>query len=78
MRKILERIGKVIRHRHARRYQTMQVNLLFLRGRNDFADHIRENATNFALSHITYDDLTISRPVDRLTRSVLKRLASWV
>ena len=78
VRQFLERIVELARHGLARRYQNVEDNLPYLRGRIVFANHIRENLVNRARFHVNYDDLTVNRPANRLIHSTLLRLSSWV
>ena len=78
VRQFLERIVEMARHGLARRYQNVEDNLPYLRGRIVFANQIRENLVNLARFQVTYDDLTVNRPANRLIHSTLLRLSSWV
>ena len=78
VRQFLERIVELARHGLARRYQNVEDNLPYLRGRIVFANQIRENLVNLARFHVTYDDLTVNRPANRLIHSTLLRLSSRV
>ena len=60
----------------ARNYQPMEDNLPCLRGRIQFAEHIRRNAANAARFHCGFDEFTADRPVNRLIHTTLHGLAA--
>ena len=58
----------------ARHYQGVEDNLPCLRGRIQFAEHIRLNAANGALFYVAFDEFTADRPVNRLIHTTIHRL----
>ena len=60
----------------ARQYQPMEDNLPCLRGRIQFAEHIRRNVANAARFYCGFDEFTADRPVNRLIHTTLHRLAA--
>ena len=58
----------------ARHYQSVEDNLPCLRGRIQFAEHIRRNATNGARFYVGFDEFTADRPVNRLIHTTIHRL----
>ena len=58
----------------ARRYQGVEDNLPRLRGRIQFAQHIRQNAANGARFYVGFDEFTADRPVNRLIHETIHRL----
>ena len=58
----------------ARDYQGVEDNLPCLRGRIQFAQHIRLNAANGARFYVGFDELTADRPVNRLIHTTIHRL----
>ena len=58
----------------ARHYQGVEDNLPCLRGRIQFAQHIRLNAANGARFYVGFDEFTADRPVNRLIHTTLHRL----
>ena len=58
----------------ARHYQSVEDNLPYLRGRIQFAEHIRLNAANGARFYVAFDELTVDRPVNRLIHTTIHRL----
>ena len=58
----------------ARHYQSVEDNLPCLRGRIQFAEHIRRNATNGARFYVGFDEFTADRPVNRLIHTTILRL----
>ena len=58
----------------ARHYQSVEDNLPCLRGRIQFAEHIRLNAANGARFYVTFDEFTADRPVNRLIHTTIHRL----
>ena len=58
----------------ARHYQSVEDNLPCLRGRIQFADHIRLNAANGARFYVSFDEFTADRPVNRLIHTTIHRL----
>ena len=58
----------------ARHYQSVEDNLPCLRGRIQFAEHIRHNATNGARFYVGFDEFTADRPVNRLIHTTIQRL----
>ena len=60
----------------ARHYQPVEDNLPCLRGRVQFAEHIRRNAANGARFYCEFDEFTADRPVNRLIHTTIQRLLS--
>ena len=60
----------------ARQYRGVEDNLPWLRGRIQFPEHIRRNAANRARFHVTFDEFTADRPVNRLIHSAIHKLRS--
>ena len=58
----------------AKRYVQVEENLPCLRGRILFREHVRANFVNWARFHVTYDELSVNRPANRLIHSALARL----
>ena len=58
----------------ARHYQGVEDNLPCLRGRIQFAQHIRQNAANGARFYVGFDEFTADRPVNRLIHETIHRL----
>ena len=58
----------------ARHYQSVEDNLPCLRGRIQFAEHIRLNAANGARFYVAFDEFTADRPVNRLIHTTIHRL----
>ena len=58
----------------ARDYQGVEDNLPCLRGRIQFAQHIRLNAANGARFYVGFDEFTADRPVNRLIHTTIHRL----
>ena len=58
----------------ARHYQNVEDNLPRLRGRIQFAEHVRLNAANGARFYVAFDEFTADRPVNRLIHTTIHRL----
>ena len=58
----------------ARHYQSVEDSLPCLRGRIQFAEHIRLNAANGARFYVAFDEFTADRPVNRLIHTTIHRL----
>ena len=58
----------------ARHYQSVEDNLPCLRGRIQFAEHVRLNAANGARFYVSFDEFTADRPVNRLIHTTIHRL----
>lgn len=58
----------------ARHYQETEDNLPCLRGRIQFAQHIRLNVANGARFYVAFDEFTADRPVNRLIHTTIHRL----
>ena len=58
----------------ARHYQNVEDNLPVLRGRIQFAQHMRVNAANSARFYVGFDEFTADRPVNRLIHLAIHRL----
>ena len=58
----------------AHHYQGVEDNLPRLRGRIQFAQHIRQNAANDARFYVGFDEFTADRPVNRLIHETIHRL----
>ncbi len=62
----------------ARHYQLVEDNLLCLRGRILFPQHIRENSVNRTRFYVGYDEFTADRPANRLIHSTIHKLIGSV
>ncbi len=60
----------------ARHYSSVEDNLLRLRGRIRFREHIRRNVANRARFYVAFDEFTADRPVNRLIHSAIHKLRS--
>jgi len=78
VRQFLDRVTEIARRGFARKYQSVQDNLPYLRGRIAFTEHIRENMVNNAKFQVAFDELTSNRAVNRLIHTTLTRLSWWV
>ena len=58
----------------ARHYQSVEDNLPCLRGRIQFAEHVRLNTANGARFYVAFDEFTADRPVNRLIHTTIHRL----
>ena len=74
VRLFLEDLQRLTQRGLARRYQAVEDNLPCLRGRIQFAEHIRRNASNGARFYVRYDEFTADRPVNRLIRETIHHL----
>lgn len=74
----LKALSVLVRGGLARRYQSIEENLPYLRGRILFREHMRENPVNHARFYVSHDELSVNRPANRLIRSALLRLAMLV
>ena len=74
IRLFLEDLLRLTKRGLARHYQPMEDNLPCLRGRVQFAEHIRRNAANGARFYCEFDEFTADRPVNRLIRTTIQRL----
>ena len=72
--RFLDDLAALTRGGLARRYVPVEENLPCLRGRILFREHIRENLVNQARFHVTYDELSVNRPANRLIHSTLAKL----
>ena len=74
VRLFLEDLLRLTQRGLARDYQDVEDNLPCLRGRIQFAQHIRLNAANGARFYVGFDEFTADRPVNRLIRTTIHRL----
>lgn len=74
----LTNVQELVRRGLARRYVQMEENLTYLRGRLQFADHIRENLIDQSRFFVSHDEFSENRPANRLIRKVLELLTSQV
>ena len=70
----LQNLSQLTRHGLARRYQPVEDNLPYLRGRLLFREQIRQNLTNRARFYVSHDEFNPNRPANRLIRTSLGRL----
>ena len=70
----LEDLLRLMKRGLARHYQPEEDNLPCLRGRIQFAEHIRRNAANGARFYCEFDEFTADRPVNRLIHTTIQRL----
>ena len=70
----LQNLSQLTRQGLARRYQPVEDNLPFLRGRLLFREQIRQNLTNRARFYVSHDEFNPNRPANRLIRTSLGRL----
>ncbi len=71
-------VQELVRRGLARRYVQIEENLTYLRGRLQFADHIRENLIDQSRFFVSHDEFSENRPANRLIRKVLDLLTSQV
>ena len=74
VRLFLEDLLRLTKRGLARHYQPTEDNQPCLRGRVQFAEHIRRNAANGARFYCEFDEFTADRPVNRLIRTTIQRL----
>ena len=74
IRLFLEDLLRLTKRGLARHYQPVEDNLPCLRGRVQFAEHIRRNAANGARFYCEFDEFTADRPVNRLIHTTIQRL----
>ena len=74
IRLFLEDLLRLTKRGLARHYQPVEDNLPCLRGRVQFAEHIRQNAANGARFYCEFDEFTADRPVNRLIHTTIQRL----
>ena len=74
IRLFLEDLLRLTKRGLARHYQPVEDNLPCLRGRIQFAEHIRRNAANGARFYCEFDEFTANRPVNRLIHTTIQRL----
>ena len=74
IRLFLVNLNLLIRGGLGRQYRAVQENLLFLRGRIVFQDHLRENLVDRSRFYVEHDELNPNRPANRLIRATLDRL----
>ena len=74
VRLFLEDLLRLTKRGLARHYQPVEDNLPCLRGRVQFAKHIRHNVANDARFYCEFDEFTADRPVNRLIRTTIQRL----
>lgn len=78
IRQFLENLHVLVRGGLARRYVSMEENLPYLRGRLQFREHIRNNATNQARFFVAHDEFSVNRPANRLIHKALTMLRPQV
>ena len=66
IRQFLGNLQLLVRGGLARRYVAVEENLPYLRGRLQFREHLRNNATNQARFFVAHDELSVNRPANRL------------
>ena len=74
IRLFLEDLLRLTKRGLARHYQPVEDNLPCLRGRVQFAEHIRRNMANGARFYSEFDEFTADRPVNRLIHTTIQRL----
>ena len=74
VRLFLEDLLRLTKRGLARHYQPVEDNLPCLRGRVQFAEHIRRNVANGARFYCEFDEFTADRPVNRLIHTTIRRL----
>lgn len=74
VRLFLEDLLRLTKRGLGRHYQVMEDNLPCLRGRIQFAGHIRHNVANGARFYCEFDEFTADRPENRLIHTTLRRL----
>ena len=74
IRLFLEDLLRLTKRGLARHYQPVEDNLPCLRGRVQFAEHIRRNTANGARFYCEFDEFTANRPVNRLIHTTIQRL----
>ena len=74
IRLFLEDLLRLTKRGLARHYQPVEDNLPCLRGRVQFAEHIRRNAADGARFYCEFDEFTADRPVNRLIHTTIQRL----
>ena len=75
VRQFLHGVAQLARNGLARRYENVEENLRYLRGRIVFGSHLRENASNRTRFFASHDQLNVNRPANRLIHTALNRLA---
>jgi len=75
VRQFLNLLTTLIRGGLARRYVNVEENLPYLRGRLQFDEHLRYNASNRARFYTSHDELSVNRPANRLIHAALRLLA---
>ena len=78
VRQFLVNLNALVHNGLARRYVSVEENLLCLRGRLLFSEQIRENLINQARFYVAHDELSVNRPANRLIHSALIKLAPGV
>lgn len=71
-------VQELVRRGLARRYVQVEENLTYLRGRLQFADHIKENLIDRSRFFVSHDEFSENRPANRLIRKVLELLTYQV
>jgi 5-methylcytosine-specific restriction enzyme subunit McrC len=71
-RQFLEHTLEVVRKGIARAYVPAENNLVFLRGKLDWPQHIRHNSAQNDHFYCQYDEFEIDRPVNRLIKAALQ------
>ena len=74
VRLFLEDLLRLTKRGLGRHYELMEDNLPCLRGRIQFAGHIRHNVANGARFYCEFDEFTADRPENRLIHTTLRRL----
>ena len=77
VRQFLCAVADLVRHGLAKRYVNVENNLPYLRGRMDFKRQLRDVA-NEGRFYVAHDELTVNRPANRLIKSALNKLVTWV
>lgn len=78
VRQFLANLNALAHNGLARRYVSVEENLLCLRGWLLFREQIRENLTNQARFYVAHDELSVNRPANRLIHSALIKIAAGV
>ncbi|MDE0281917.1 MAG: McrC family protein [Gammaproteobacteria bacterium] len=76
--RFLTDLAVLTRRELARCYVPIEENLTCLRGRILFREHVHVNLVNRARFFVSYDELSVNRPANRLIHSTLIKLHPWV
>ena len=71
LRHFLDHVVTIARKGIAQTYVSHQDNLIFLRGKLQLKEHIRQNSVNAARCYCEYDEYEIDRPINRLIKGAL-------